>query len=244
MYSFVSRVRYSELNHEKNFLDCSSIINYFQDCSTFHTEDRGLAPHLENRVWLLNGWQLEIQRPARLGDYITVGTWAYEFKGFYGYRNYIMKDAKDAVLAVANSIWVYIDKETGKPARIPKDYAVTSGYGAKPPYPMSYGERKVSVPEEYAEYPDFAVIRSNIDSNNHVNNGQYIKMAEEYLPKNFYVESMRVEYRAQALFGDRIHPLVSQEDNTYTVVLADKSKKPYAILEFTGRHSESNQKGI
>ena len=237
MYSFNSRVRYSELNHQKGILDCSSIINYFQDCSTFQSEDlnRGLAYlQSKNRVWLLNSWQLNILQPAKLGDLITLGTWAHDFKGFYGYRNFIMKNETDKVLAVANSIWIYIDVETGKPIKIPKDYAVASGYGMEPPYPMDYADRKVEFPGEYIEHPSFPVIKANIDSYNHVNNGQYVKIAEEYLPDHFMVQAMRVEYRAQATLGKIMIPLVSQHNDIYTIALTDEELKPYAILEFQG----------
>lgn len=237
MYSFQSRVRYSELNHRKGFLDCSSIINYFQDCSTFQSEDlnRGLE-YLQtaNRVWLLNSWQLQILKPAKLGDYITLGTWAYDFKGAYGYRNFIMKDDNDQMLAAANSIWVYVDTETGKPTRIPKDYAITSGYGMAPPYPMDQAERKIEIPDGLTLLEPFPVIRSNIDSYHHVNNGQYIKMAEEFLPEQFLVSSMRVEYRAQAVLGDILLPMIARKDESVTVVLADQNRKPYAIIEFHG----------
>lgn len=237
MYSFHSRVRYSELNHRKELLDCSSIINYFQDCSTFQSEDlnRGLA-YLQsaNRVWLLNSWQLEILKPARLGDNILVGTWAYDFKGFYGYRNFIMKNDADEVLAVANSIWIYMDTISGRPTRIPKDYVTTSGYGFEAAYPMEYAERKIDFPETYEALDPFLVTKANIDSYNHVNNGQYVKLAEEYLPDNFIVQHMRVEYRAQATLGKVIIPLLAIHNNYYTISLADELHNPYAIVEFCG----------
>jgi acyl-ACP thioesterase len=169
---------------------------------------------------------------------ITLGTWAYDFSGFYGYRNFIMKDSEQEVLAVANSIWVYIDVETGKPIRIPKDYAITSGYGMEPPYPMFYAQRKVEFPDEYMIHPSITVIKSNIDSYNHVNNGQYIKIAEEYLPDHFMIQTMRVEYRKQAVLGDLLIPMISKTSDSYTVALSDTSQKPYAIIEFRGKYIE------
>lgn len=233
MYSFNTRIRYSELNHQQGTLPCSSIINYFQDCSTFQSEDlnRGLS-YLQshNRVWLLNGWQLQIISPVHLGDVVAVGTWPYDFKGFYGYRNFIMKDSNEQVMAVANSIWVHMDTLTGKPAKIPKDV----GYTIEPPYPMEYGDRKVELPIDCVPQPTFQVKKSNIDSYNHVNNGQYIKMAEEYLPDHFLVQSMRVEYKSQAVLGDIIVPQISQKENCYTILLANEEDKPFAIIEFKG----------
>ena len=43
MYSFKSRVRYSELNHQTHTLDPYGIINYFQDCSTFQSEELNIG---------------------------------------------------------------------------------------------------------------------------------------------------------------------------------------------------------
>ncbi len=234
MYSFNTRVRYSELNHHFGTLSYSSIINYFQDCSTFQSEDLNLGINYlqeHHRVWLLNGWQLKLINPPKLGDMITVGTWAYDFKGFYGYRNFIMKNAAGEVLAVANSIWVHLDTNTGRPTKIPAD----NGYEIEPPYPMEYGERKITIPDTITSHPEFIVKKSNIDSYNHVNNGQYIKLAEEFLPDNFLVQSMRVEYKSQAVINDTIFPLVSIKEGCCTIVLGNESHKPYAIVEFEGQ---------
>ena len=42
MYEFNSRVRYSEIDHHGT-LTLPALINYFQDCSTFQSEDVGLG---------------------------------------------------------------------------------------------------------------------------------------------------------------------------------------------------------
>jgi acyl-ACP thioesterase len=170
--------------------------------------------------------------PACLGDNITTGTWAYKFTGFYGYRNFIMKDEAERILAAANSIWVYIDLHTGKPVKIPDDYPVSSGYDLEPEYPMEQVSRKIEMPSEYVQSASLLVVKSNIDSYNHVNNGQYIKLAENYLPDNFTIHSMRAEYRMQAVLGDVIVPLIAADYNRYTVALANEEMKPYAIIEF------------
>lgn len=233
MYSFQSRVRFSELNHRQEALSCSSMINYFQDCSTFQSEDLNLGlSYLQsiNRIWLLNSWQLNIMQPARLGEVITIGTWPYDFKGFYGFRNFILKNSEGTVLAAANSIWVYADTRTGKPVKVPSD----TGYELEPRYPMEYAERKVEVPGVFTAYPAFPVKKCNIDSYNHVNNGQYIKMAEEYLPDHFQVRQLRTEYKTQAVLGDSIVPLVSEEAGCIRIALADTNNSPYAIVEFRG----------
>lgn len=232
MYSFKSRVRYSEVDRDKK-LDLFSIINYFQDCSTFQSEDIGKGiDYLEKskRIWLMNSWQIKVNKFPSLGENITVSTWAYDFKSMYGYRNFIIHDEENQVAAVANSIWVYMDTESYRPVKVTED--IVSGYNLEEKYDMDYAPRKINIPSNLTTYEGFPVIRSNIDTNNHVNNGQYIKMAEEFLPSNFEIKQMRAEYRNSAVLGDIIVPMVCQEDHTFTVVLANIEGKPYTIVEF------------
>ncbi len=232
MYTFDSRVRYNEINHSRGIMDASQIINYFQDCSTFQSEDLNLGMSYlkqKNRVWLLASWQLHILKPIKFGEEITIATWPYAFKDFYGYRNFIMKDKHGQVLSVADSIWIYIDTLKQCPTRVPDDNA---GYKLEPPYEMEHLDRKIPIPDDLTSYPPFQVKKSNIDSYNHVNNGQYIKMAEEFLPDDFIYTKMRVEYKKQALLDDIILPRVNTEDNKYCIVLDSVEGKPFSIVEF------------
>lgn len=233
MYTFQSRIRYSEISQKKT-LDLSNVINYFQDCSTFQSEDIGVGLDYltkQKKVWILNGWQIIINELPKLADQIVVGTWAYDFKGFYGYRNFIMKDLSDKIYAYANSVWIYMDTESYRPVKVTED--AISAYQMEPRFPMEYADRKIKIPEKQIEFPSFQVIKANIDTNNHVNNCQYIKMAEEYLPQDFTVHQIRAEYRKSAVLGDIVIPKVSLTEQIVTVTLSAQDKTPYAVIEFT-----------
>ena len=93
IYSFDTRIRFSEID-ENGFLRFDNFINYFQDCSTFQSEDLGLGVEYlrkMERVWVVSFWQVDINKYPRLGDKVTVGTFAYDFKSFLGYRNFFMR---------------------------------------------------------------------------------------------------------------------------------------------------------
>jgi len=199
----------------------------------FQSEDIGLGLNYladKKRVWLLNAWQIVVNRYPTLGEEITTSTWAYDFKSMYGYRNFMIKDSNEEVAAVANSVWVYLDTETYYPIKVSEDEV--RGYLAEEKYTMDYAPRKIELPKELTKLSSFPVIRSNIDTNNHVNNGQYIKMAEEYLPLGFQISQMRAEYKMSAVLGDIIVPYISKEDNKCTIVLSSTEDKPYTIIEF------------
>ena len=77
-----------------------------------------------------------------------------------------------------------------------------------------------------------------IDTNEHMNNGKYIMVAEAYLPEDFKVERVRAEYRKPAVLGDVLYPFIYKEENRITVALNDETGKPYAVIQFV---RESNK---
>lgn len=69
MYEFDSRVRYSEVDHHGT-MTVPALINYFQDCSTFQSEDLGIGTTVlkeEKRAWILSYWQVILNRKPELG---------------------------------------------------------------------------------------------------------------------------------------------------------------------------------
>ncbi len=231
-YEFKSRVRYSEIGEDRK-LTLDGILNYFQDCTTFHSEEVGLGMEkleAKRRVWMLSGWQICVERYPALGEQLSVQTWPYDFKGFYGMRNFVLQNEAGERLAWANSLWVYVDLDTGRPARV--DAEELAGYVLEPKLAMEYADRKIAVPAGGEPGESFEVKKHHLDTNHHVNNGQYIRMAEEYLPGEFRVRQMRAEYKNQARLGDRICPKVCREDGKYVVTLSDTEGKIYCIAEF------------
>ena len=65
-----------------------------------------------------------------------------------------------------------------------------------------------------------------------MNNSHYVEMALGYVPENFTIGQIRVEYRKSAMCGDTMIPKVAVDENKITIVLEDKEDKPYAIVEF------------
>ena len=236
MYTFDSRVRYSEVGVDGT-MTLESLLDYFQDCSTFHSEDIGLGVDYFNelnQVWLLSAWQICVNRYPHLCERIVIGTSPYDFRGFIGCRNFEMKTESGEVLAYANSIWSLMDVGKMTPAK--PNEKMLKGYVLEDKYPMEYAPRKINVPANGQDMEPFTVKAHHLDTNNHVNNGQYVRMAMEYIPKDFIVKQLRVEYKSQAILGDVICPVaVANEDGTlYTVTLNKEDGKPDCIVEMSG----------
>ena len=232
MYAFDSRIRYSETDSEGQ-LTLNALLNYFQDCSTFHSEDVGLGIGYMKEIgqaWVLSSWQIVVDRYPRLGEKVKIVTLPYELKGFLGYRNFAMLDEEENYLAKANSLWSLLDMTTGKPVAV--NEAMHEGYGIDEKLDMDYAPRKITVPEGGQLLEPIVVKKHHLDTNHHVNNGQYVNIAMEYLPDDFLIHQMRAEYKKQAFLDDVLHPYIVSLESGYVVSLRDEEGRPYVSVEF------------
>lgn len=232
MYAFDSRIRYSETDSEGE-LTLNALLNYFQDCSTFHSEDVGLGIGYMKEIgqaWVLSSWQIVVDRYPRLGEKVKIVTLPYELKGFLGYRNFAMLDEEGNYLAKANSLWSLLDMTTGKPVAV--NEAMHKGYGIDEKLDMDYAPRKITVPEGGQLLDPIVVKKYHLDTNHHVNNGQYVNIAMEYLPDGFLIHQMRAEYKKQAFLDDVLYPCVVSVESGYVVSLRDEEGRPYVSVEF------------
>lgn len=208
------------------------LINYFQDCTTFHSESLGQGLETvekENKCWMLTGWQIEIYRLPQFMEKITTSTWPTSFVRCKGGRNFVMTDQVGNVLARADSQWVYMDMEKGFPAKVPEGLAEV--YGVEESFALKCDNKKIKVPDDCQIGEAFFVRKEHLDTNHHVNNGQYIKMAMYQLPENVEIHQLKAEYKSQAKLGDTIIPKVKAEKGRYLVALCNPDDKPYAIIE-------------
>ena len=232
MYTFEGRIRYSETDSEGK-LTMASLINYFQDCSTFQSEDLGLGVaclkemHL---VWVLSAWQIVVERYPALCERVVTGTQPYGLKGFLGYRNFFMKDEKGEYVAKANSLWSLLDTETGRPSSVPQN--MIEGYRLGEKLEMDYAPRKIVLPPCGDLREPVVVKAHHLDTNHHVNNQQFIDIAMDYLPEGFAVKQVRAEYKKQAFLGDVLMPRVAQTQDNVCVTLENQEGGLYVAAEF------------
>ncbi len=236
MYSYNDRVSYSRIDKD-GLLGVSNVVDAMQDCCLFHSEDVGrsvIALREKSRAWLVSSWHIVLKRRPKMGEKFVVHTWPYRFKGIFGCRNFLMETPDKEVLAFADSQWFYFDSSTGRPAKIDKEEI--EAYPVSPAYHMEYSPRKVQFPEDLVLREKIAVCQNYLDTNHHVNNGQYIRLAVNVLPVDYEVSELRAEFRLAAKMGDTLYIYSGEENGFYYVVFTDQEKTPYFACEFTGRN--------
>lgn len=215
MYSIKTRVRYTEIDESRQ-LSILGIINYFQDCSTFHSEDLGVGmQYLEQKklAWWLLHWQIDIIRRPILGEEIEVGTFAYDFKTFFGMRNFFIKDKAGHIICRADSKWIHMDLVTQRPMKADAD--MIHRYLEQEPLAFSMYELKN--PTYDALKPVFEktmqVSRFFLDTYLHVNNARYVQIATEavhdYLAQVGVSSDANEKDKASSFSGDSLGEIVS-----------------------------------
>ena len=180
MYSYDAIARYTELGCSMTARP-STIANYFQDCAILQSEEVGIGIKYlkeKQRAWFLLSWQIVVDRYPVLMEKLKVRTWAYDFKGFLGYRNIDILDEAGNRIVYGASIWSYMDTAVMKPVRIEPE--VSAAYPMEPAIDMEYAPRKIALTGEGVLLDERRVMAYQIDSNGHMNNEAYIAMAEEY----------------------------------------------------------------
>ena len=213
-----------------------SAVQWMQDCSVISfMEDAEFCKWLREHdaTPVVSFRQLEVLRVPGLKERLTCSTHVYDLQGAFGYRNTAIYDAQGKPCYMSRTIAAFVNPATGRMSRISRE--VQNSLQFPPRLEMSYDSRKIVLPETpLTPLAPFRVQRDDIDYNNHVNNAQYIRMALEYIPEDFTVRGMRVEYKKTVLPGSIITPAVTYGPNAAYVVLAVEGAV-CCVVEFTAR---------
>jgi acyl-CoA thioester hydrolase len=99
-------------------------IQWMQDSAINHARRSGCTQVVSSlgATWVVRTHHVEYLRPAFAGDTITLLTWVANFQKVRSLRKYKLIRASDkAVIAQAETDWVFVDAKTGKPRAIPDD---------------------------------------------------------------------------------------------------------------------------
>ena len=198
-------VHYYEVNKYREATPVS-ILNYLEEAAIAHSEDVGLGLDRlksEGIGWVLNRWHLVMERYPVWGEQVKVETWPSRFERFYATREFLLQDTVGNVLGKATSLWIFLSLEKKRPLRIPPEFA--AAYGLDPVRAIEgefAGFPALELPESSRE---FNIRRSDIDTNQHVNNTKYVEWMLEAVPQavydNFVLNTLEVAYKKEIGYG-------------------------------------------
>ena len=99
-------------------------IQWMQDAAIAHARASGCtkASQAVGATWVVRTHHIEYLMPVFAGEKITVLTWPANFQRVRSVRKYKFVRANDgAVIARAETDWVFINAKTGRPQSIPEE---------------------------------------------------------------------------------------------------------------------------
>ena len=95
---------------------------------------------------------------------------------------------------------------------------------------MEYAPRRIKVPENSTLGEAIVIKGHHLDTNQHVNNGQFIRIAMDSLEQNFHIIQLRAEYKKQVLLGDILTPYISRTDEGKHVVVLENAERDVCCI--------------
>ena len=191
-------------------MQCSlySMIRFFEDIAIQQSESLGVGVEYYNRErvgWMLARWLVNIERFPKFGEIIKIVTTPKAFSGFYANREFSVLDSDGNEIITANTLWIFVNLDTRRPARISQ--LMFDTYDPSREDMKTFTKLNEVKPIEQVEYEKkFRVRLSDMDTNGHVNNSQYINWAMETLPpeihSDYSIKSLAVNYLKETSVDD------------------------------------------
>ena len=136
-------------------------------------------------------------------------------KNLFALRDFSLKNTSDEPLALATSCWLMVDINTIRPKRI-EDFRTDLKF-PNAPHAIEELPDKIFLPAHM--YPVFEkdIMISDLDTNHHTNNTQYVKWICDCFSENKYlynsISSMQINFLSETLLHDKIKVLISSKND-------------------------------
>ena len=196
----------------------SALLGYLQEAATdaanqlCMTRQELLEQH--HGFWMLARIWVELNRPLRWQETLTIRTWHREGRGASVYRDFdLYVDGEPVGQAV--STWVLADVDTHRLIRTDKivEFTEHGGEGLGKTRTLSH----LKLPGEMEEVETRRLQYSEQDINGHINNTRYADYAcdalrMESMGKQSFVRSMQVGFLAQCHAGEQLTLWTGNQD--------------------------------
>lgn len=208
-----------------------TLMNHLQETALNHVKTAGLldggfgsTPEMSKRnlIWVVSKMRVLVDRYPTWGDVVQVDTWVAASGKNGMRRDWVIRDSRTGdILTRASSLWVMMNKETRRLAKIPDEVrAEISSYFVDSPPVMDEDSRKFpKLDDKSADYIRSGLTPkwSDLDVNLHVNNVKYVGWILESAPvsllESHELAGLTVEYRRECLRDSVVQSLTSVLSN-------------------------------
>lgn len=122
-FTLRQRVEWRDIDAARH-LNNAAYLNYIEECALHAAAHYGWDMQRirsEGFAMIARRHHIEYIQPALLADELNVTTWLYDLRRFSAMRHYaITRETDGVLLAQAQTCWIAVSLETGKPVRVPE----------------------------------------------------------------------------------------------------------------------------
>lgn len=125
----VLRVRFAfpasseDLNEHVNNVE---YVRMMQEAAIAHVDEVGWPTEKlreEGLTWVVREHRIGYRKPCFAGEAVSLYTWVHDFQRFRSRRRYrFVRESDGALLAEAETEWVFLDFRRGRPSAIPAEF--------------------------------------------------------------------------------------------------------------------------
>lgn len=112
----------ADANDDNGHVNNVAYVQWMQDVAMRHSSAQGASPELYAQLgssWVVRSHRVDYLRPAFAGDELEIWTWVCNLRRVRSQRRYRFLRASDQTMLVkAETDWVYINAETGRPRSV------------------------------------------------------------------------------------------------------------------------------
>lgn len=220
----------------------SSLMNYLWDVVVSQSDDLGETDHglINNCVWVLLKYDLEIIEYPKFRETITVETDIVGIKKLFGYRSFVIRNAEGQTLVSGISTAMLIDLDKRRPVKMTPEQCSVYGIEKELEENIPLDDFRRLENPKYVK--DYIIRHSDIDVNRHVNNVKYIEMAVDALPKEilseYEISHVKVLFKKEATKDSVLRicsEVIEMDESCITTahqIVDEKEDKLLTKLEF------------
>ncbi|KLU65415.1 acyl-ACP thioesterase [Desulfosporosinus acididurans] len=202
-------IHFHEVNPQEEAAPLT-ILHFLEDTAIAHSQAVGFGVRQlkeEGLAWILNRWHLQMDHYPKLGETVAIETWPSKFERFYATREFFIRDSKQSVIGRASSLWIFYNILTKRPLRVRPEFQEAYGLNLARAIENPFTSLESSLDGNGKEVA-FSVRRSDIDTNGHVNNANYLQWILEAVPDHIYqdcyLSSLEIQYKKETTYGSKI----------------------------------------
>lgn len=234
-------VNYHDVDYN---LQCKlpSILNFLCDIGSRQSASLGdTIERLKEKgyAWIFYKYDIKMHKYPKYLDEIYIKTIPCGFKKFYAHRRYELTNAEGELLGEAVALFFLVNIDKRRPMRIPEEEYNLYGLDTSENEDIKMEEILKIDEDENSFKKKFNVRYSDIDSNGHVNNVNYVEWAIESVPlevvKSFDIERIKVIFEKESIYGDEVNvsaTLIKEGDNITSIhTIKNQEEKELTKLE-------------